>query len=467
MRIQRQNEMFSWRFAADFNSEDEWLAHKNFVDSTLTDLYHRKIDSRKAYGDVYGKEFEPTDADRTMMYNRVLDIMRRTGGPGNYQETGGRGLAAIPRQHRALLMAGVGGSGKGSILENPHMRGPLGYGQSFVINPDDTKLVMARLGMVPTEKDLQERYDISMPGWDRMSAMERSPFIHEEASWLTNRLADQLHQDGYNVIHDGTLGKMSKIDKLTRKLRDAGYKPENGGFVNAAGVDIPVEEALGRAGGRHKSKQSSYLQKFADVPDFDHRIPLLGQKYNLNPNDDSRFGIPDEGDSGGRALPAAIHAENNDPSGRASSLPILNFPYTQSATDSSILFNGMYPKGGMPEVLGGHGPHFQGLIPPGRLQRMGRRVMGSDEAEEYTVRHIIEDFEQQRIDLRMMVRAIVERLKTIEREEDYSYYGTSHLADDDLTSFWMYRALDKGAMSKEDYDAAMSVLRPIIFHLNS
>jgi hypothetical protein len=121
----------------------------------------------------------------------------------------------------------------------------------------------------------------------------------------------------------------------------------------------------------------------------------------------------------------------------------------------------------MPEVLGGHGPHFQGLIPPGRLQRMGRRVMGSDEAEEYTVRHIIEDFEQQRIDLRMMVRAIVERLKTIEREEDYSYYGTSHLADDDLTSFWMYRALDKGAMSKEDYDAAMSVLDPIIFHLNS
>lgn len=464
MRIQRQNETFAWRFAG-FNSEEEWLAHKDFVDSTLSNLYDQKIDSRKAYGVVDGKNFEPTDADREMMYNRALDIMRRTGGPGNYEKTGGRGLAAIPRQYRALLMAGVGGSGKGSILENEHMRGPLGYDNSFVLNPDDTKLIMARLGMVPTERDLRERYDLDIPGWDNMSPMERSPFIHEEASWLTSRLADELHSKGYNVIHDGTLGKMSKIDKLTRKLRNAGYSPDNEGFVNAAGVKIPMNEAFVRAGGRHKGKQSVYTDNYSGMQ-FDHVLPLLMQRernLRLNLNDDSRFGIPDYGDSGGRALPAKIHNENNDESGWGT--PVTNFPYAQSKTDSSVLFDGMYEKGSMPPVIGGHGTHFQGIIPPDRLQRMGRRVVSSSEEEEYTVYDIVQDFEKRRIDLPTMVKAIAHRLKSIEREEDSSYYSDSHLADDDLASFWLYRAMDKGNLSREDYDKAMSVLRPIIFHL--
>jgi hypothetical protein len=88
--------------------------------------------------------------------------------------------------------------------------------------------------------------------------------------------------------------------------------------------------------------------------------------------------------------------------------------------------------------------------------------MSSDGEDEYTVRDIVKDFERKQIDLRVMIDSIANRLQSITREPDYSYYGT-YLGDEDLASFWLYAALGSGAMSRQEYETAMSELRPIIF----
>lgn len=467
MRIQRQKETFFWRVAR--YQDSDWEAHQQHVHRTLKNLYDQGIDSRKFFGEVYRdgniEHYRPTDADRKMQYDRLLQIMFNTGGPENFERTHGRGLAEITRRRMALLMAGIGGAGKGSILKHPDFGEALRHGGNpFVINPDDTKLVMARLGMVPTARDLQERYNIEAPeGWDELSPMERSPFIHEEASWLTKKITEHLHKNGFDVVHDNTMGKPRKVDELVGQLREHGYDPSNGGRVNTALVDLPMSLGYGRASSRHRGNQERFMDEYGGM-EINHILPLVASKYNAL--GDAGYGVPDEGDSGGRALPPHIHEENNpDPADLAAgynSRPAAVFPYAQRKTDSSIIFNGDYPYKGTPEVLGGHGDDFRQFIPSERWsgRRMARKIMA--DGRELTVRLIVKAFKQGEIDFPAMLKAIVKRLHQIKGLPYEKGYYDSHFAHSDEVIFWLEDAVEDGALSDEEYEQAMSVIIPVI-----
>jgi hypothetical protein len=451
MRIQRQSENFSWRFARSY-SEDEWRSHLAQVEGLLGHLHDLRVDNRTAFGKIRGKRFEPTDRDRMMQYDKIFDILRNTGGPENMP------LSEYPKEYQALLMAGVGGAGKGTALKNKALQAMLDPrlhpDRHFIINPDDTKQIMASLGMIPSADEIRQRYDgLELPGWDDLSPMERSPFIHEEASWLTKEFAKKLRQEGYNIAYDGTLGNPQKAADLVNDLRKDGYKPENGGFVNLNLVDTDPEIGLGRARERHRGGQKLWTpgQPFPEYADHDKSI------YKL---------------LGGRALPSFIHAENNAPPGsRERSAPAAIYGPTSQLTDSSLRLNGdaNLPRDGSiaPQIMDARGPSYEGLN-----GRMGRRMTASEGAEfdqfmdewrsrtKQSVRGIVESFENGEIDYPTLVSMIIQRVEFVDQEEsDRPYHDSSEGGHDyDDVSPWLRDAVRSGALAQEQMDEIIGLV---------
>ena len=472
MRIQRQSESFSWRITARLHPE-EWAAHQQHVWNSLNELARQgkelgltdensgQFDSRRLFGRVNSNgRYEPTDADRKMQSDHIRRALWEGGGPENQ-----RGAETFPQGFSSLLMAGIGGSGKGSILGHSMFGQALGHGSHFILNPDDTKLMMAKMGMIPTEDDLR-RWGMNIPGWDQLSPMEKSPFLHEEASDLTKDLAARLHKGGYNVIHDGTLGRAGKVDKLTADLRRRGYTPENGGRINAALVDVPMQEGLKRASQRHRDGHEGFLAAGGGM-----NIPMSGVMDLSDPNTFASLSAKNDDSHGGRALPPDIHDENRpppgslDPTGKpANSAPAANFGYVQSKTDSSIMFDGMYPKGGTPNVIGGHGPDFKHLIPANRMsypQRMARIVTASENGP--TASEIVDSYIDQRIDMDEMIHALAQRLHDTANDPPEEYDRNEHIPDPDDVIHVLRVAEWSKEISEEEYEHVMSALRPILF----
>jgi hypothetical protein len=442
VRIQRQSEAFSWRFARSYNP-DEWRSHLAQVEGLLGHLHGLRVDNRTAFGDVDGDDYQPTDRNRMMQYNRIFDILKGTGGPENNP------LHTYPREYQALLMAGVGGAGKGTALKNKALQAMLDQrlhpDRHFIVNPDDTKQIMASLGMIPSADEVKQRYGIDLPGWDDLSPMERSPFIHEEASWLTKQFAKQLRKDGYNIAYDGTLGNQKKAADLVNSLRKDGYHSGNGGFVNLNLVDTHPEIGLGRARDRHLGGQELWTpgQPLGEFADHDKSI------YKL---------------LGGRALPSFIHAENNAPPGsRERSAPAAVYDPTSRLTDSSLRLNGDadLPRDGSvaPQVMDARGPSYEGLN-----RRMGRRMTANEDAEfdqfmdewqseaKQSVRGIVESFEAGEIDYPTLVSMILQRREFV-RDRERRYHDSAEGDHSyDATLPWLEDAVEKGALAQEQMD---------------
>lgn len=462
MKIQRQRETFTWRFARQY-SPQEWDHHLQQVETALDHVYGNKsFDNRHPYGIVShkGKKYVPTDRDRMMQYDKIFDILEHTGGPGNNY-----GALDIPRAYKALLMAGIGGAGKGTALNNPILQDALGFDLSkdnhFVINPDDIKQIMAHLGMIPDSKEIYDRYGgLEIPNWDELSPMERSPFVHEEASWLSKKFADRLRGRGTNIAYDGTLGRLPKAIEVIQGLRKDGYNSDNGGRVNATLVDASPETGLRRARERHFRGQ----QKWEPGMEIDHSAPDLYDLY------------------GGRSLPASIHKENNPPPGStAKSAPAHIFPSVSALSDSALHLNGDedLPRDGsvMPQVISATGPDYAKLAPIALPRgRTGMRMTASEGAELQQIlaeiqselskscRGIIEDFKDGKIDYPTMASLIVQRVNFVAQQEHQrpGYYDHSEgdgEKDDD--HFWLSSAVNRGFLTQEQMDRITDITNEI------
>lgn len=449
MRIQRQSEVFSWRFARSYN-DDEWRSHLSQVEGLLGHLHGLQVDNRTAFGHVDGDDYMPTDRDRMMQYDKIFDILAGTGGPENNMP-----LHKYPKEFQALLMAGVGGAGKGTALKNKSLQAMLDPrlhpDRHFIVNADDTKQIMASLGMIPSADEVKQRYGIDLPGWDDLSPMERSPFIHEEASWLTKQFAKKLRKQGYNIAYDGTLGREKKAADLINGLRDDGYHPDKGGFVNLNLVDTDPSIGLGRARDRHQGGQQLWTpgQQLDGTLDHDKSI------YKL---------------LGGRALPSFIHAENNAPPGSTErSAPAAVYNPVSRLTDSSLRLNGdaNLPRDGSvaPQIMDARGPSYAGLN-----GRMGRRMTAQEDADfgqfmdewqseaKQSVRGIVEAFEAGEIDYPTLVSMIIQRREFV-KDRERSYHDSAEGDHSyDATLPWLEDAVENGSLAQEQMDEIVSLI---------
>jgi predicted ABC-type ATPase len=144
--------------------------------------------------------------------------------------------SAVPCEHKAIVAGGLAGSGKTTIL-NDHAG--IDTSKYLMINPDIIKVEMARRGLVPQV--------------DGLTPMEATELVHEESSYLAQRLAHRAQADGRNLIWDITMSKAESAAKRIQALRASGYARVDGIFV-----DIPVDVSVRRADARYRHEHEQY-----------------------------------------------------------------------------------------------------------------------------------------------------------------------------------------------------------------
>lgn len=144
--------------------------------------------------------------------------------------------SGVPCERRAVLAGGLPGAGKSTTLEG---HADVEMSQYLVINPDEIKEEMARRDMIPPV--------------DGLSPMEASDLVHEESSYVARQLALRGQDEGKNIIWDITMSSRTSTERRIDELHSAGYR-----WVEGIFVDIPVEQSVARADGRHREGHDDY-----------------------------------------------------------------------------------------------------------------------------------------------------------------------------------------------------------------
>lgn len=152
------------------------------------------------------------------------------------------GFADVPKENKAIVMAGPPGAGKSSVIAHQGSEfgveaGDGGVPSNYaVVNPDDMKELIVAKGLIPPD----------YPGRG-IGPGESATFMHEESSHLAARLLTRLKAGGHNVILDGTFsGNPDKQAGKVHALRADGYA------VTGVLVDGTVERSLENAARRHR-----------------------------------------------------------------------------------------------------------------------------------------------------------------------------------------------------------------------
>jgi predicted kinase len=144
--------------------------------------------------------------------------------------------ADVPSEHRAILVGGLPGAGKTTVL-GQHTNVDLS--RYLTINPDQIKEELALRGLIPQV--------------DGLTPMEAARLAHEESSDIAKRLAHRAQADGKNMIWDVTMSRQRSCADRIAALAAAGYAR-----VDAIFVDVPVSVSLLRADARHRAGHDAY-----------------------------------------------------------------------------------------------------------------------------------------------------------------------------------------------------------------
>jgi predicted kinase len=144
--------------------------------------------------------------------------------------------ADVPCEHRAILVGGLPGAGKTTVLSR---HADLDLSRYLTINPDQIKEELALLGLIPQI--------------DGLTPMEAARLAHEESSDIAKRLAHHAQADGKNMIWDVTMSRPRTCADRIAALTAVGYAR-----VDAIFVDVPVGVSLLRADARHRAGHDAY-----------------------------------------------------------------------------------------------------------------------------------------------------------------------------------------------------------------
>lgn len=454
-RIQRQAEVYSWHTAdpvwrrvgrfpvpPEWSSDPEmqntlaaprghsgrrWDEHIQNLDTLLNEYHDNKIDSRSMFG-----QYDPVTKitrwhpERAKQHDEIVQELVAQ-------------MANIPRQQRAILMAGLGGAGKTWVQGQPFFG--VDAKQFFTLSADNIKEMMAARGMMPTAK-----HD---PRFAGHSPMELSSLIHLESDEIAKRVAEIATKQGTNVIWDYRMANLPSALERIGRLQKNGYK-DIGAFL----VNVDPQRALKSAISRHKEGQQAWLDS----------------------------GGSDPAKQGGRWLPSFAHHEGSPTPGSgmmSSSQEAFHQLTTQYAHLLPMGFGSIDNRTrNHPVFLGGSGQwanlnipqgHPDTLTPTPTLVSAGRRWFMADgqklyETDPYSVRGILNAYEAQQIDYPTLVSEIVNRFVQIAPIPDdparagWSHYMHSEMMPGDDDGFWLSCAVSLGLLTPDQLDEILDAI---------
>lgn len=213
-----------WRTAAFAFTDDDYNAHTAMVDKKISDLVKAGMDSRRQFGiKASNGQYHWSPARMRQQKELINDLWAKMNAD------------SIPNEGKAVMMGGLGGSGKGFIQKDPQW----GLHNYLTINPDDMKEAMAARGMIPKVEGL--------------SPMEASPLVHEESSYLAKKLAERAYQQRKNVLWDITMSGDKSVNSRVQDMRNRGYNQVDGVFM-----DADANTARERAIMRHRKGEEAF-----------------------------------------------------------------------------------------------------------------------------------------------------------------------------------------------------------------
>lgn len=197
-------------------SDDEYETHRGRVERSLNDALSKGQSTDRAH--TLNGDRRTWTPERAAVHKEIVDDLWKKLGEN------------VPREGRAIMSGGVGGSGKGTVLRNHAGIDPQQY---LTIDPDEIKVELAKRGLVPEVEGV--------------SPLEAAALVQKESTHIAGMLARRAYANKTNVIYDMTMANDTVVGKRVAQMRKAGYKKIDGVFVH-----IPASKSVERALSRHR-----------------------------------------------------------------------------------------------------------------------------------------------------------------------------------------------------------------------
>lgn len=285
-------------------NDDEYFAHAGFVTDVVDAALVRKLSGDAAFKDSYGVWSNDQLKQMMLMVDEVHNDL----------------VKGKPKDHKAVVVGGLPGSGKTSTLDLLKSTGAINDADWITLNPDTFKERMWAEGWYPKI--------------DGLSAGETSALVHAQSSEMNAMLENLLVSEGYNVIFDVTMGdhrpgrgQGGTFDWLTSLKNDYGYDLD--GIFTNIGISLSKDSILAR----HRRG----VDKLRTQEAFDRNGRVI-------PNDP-------ELETGGRFVPASIVANAAPTEPGYTSINEQNFDKIRGAFNNWVEYDGSETVDGKEPVL--------------------------------------------------------------------------------------------------------------------
>ncbi len=295
--------------AANPHSLSDWNARQKMVNDKVA-AYLNSHGDTKSQNMVNG-QWTP---ERAKLHEKLLSDQMKL-------------AASVPKDHLALFMGGLPGSGKSSIFRGangPKTAETLGVtlnnkgkvSNFMTIDADVFKESLVNAGATP-----------KLPG---LAPLEMAGAVHKESAYLANTLVARLTAQGTNTILDRTMtpssssaaGVKEEIGKVNARITDLS---NNGYKVTAVFVSVTPRESMSRSASRWRETSETFVR--------------TGQG------------------NGGRIVPTAFsnHALPSDRSFRSSNEQVFASVRDHPALHGSFMFDNMVGFGEPPKLINSRG----------------------------------------------------------------------------------------------------------------
>jgi hypothetical protein len=216
-------------------TDKQYLAHAAYV-ADVTDLGLGKQKGDVGIGLASDSAFKDNHGNWSQEQLKNMLTMA--------DELFGTVTAGRPKGHKAIMLGGLPGSGKSSLLEQMQKDGHFDEADWVQINPDLVKDEMIKRGWYPEIEGL--------------TANETAGFIHAQSSEMASMLERMAMKDGFNLIFDTTMGGLDDEGKpwtehTLNYLSAYGYDKPDGIFINAT-----TDHSLASIAYRHRTGLEKY-----------------------------------------------------------------------------------------------------------------------------------------------------------------------------------------------------------------